>query len=305
MHKKLNKVFIMTTPRSGSTLLGQQLGINNRIFHIGESSYWDLLPLNKIQCSCGLLDCHFLSKIAPEIQFNHLAKPLLKLWQIVDNKYWPNKKVSEGSVFQYQHVKVAPTTFNYWLNRSPKALDNIISVYSKHTNNDIFVDNTKLHCIGEKLVDRLDWKIIVLLRDPRGIMCSYKLAGISKGDFRTTKSVLPYLSDFIYTIKKVVSKNNVKLVKYEDFCANPELVMKELCKFIDIPYDSDMSKSFTNNDDYRGHVIKGNRLLKENNVKKIKEDIQWKSLLTDTELEELHQDKGLVNSYREFGYTID
>ena len=51
MHKKLNKVFIMTTPRSGSTLLGQQLGINNRIFHIGESSYWDLLPLNKIQCS--------------------------------------------------------------------------------------------------------------------------------------------------------------------------------------------------------------------------------------------------------------
>ena len=63
---------------------------------------------------------------------------------------------------------------------------------------DVFIDNTKLHNIGEKLIALSNWKIIVLLRDPRGIMCSYKLAGISKKDFRGAKSVLTDLVDFMY-----------------------------------------------------------------------------------------------------------
>lgn len=305
MENKLKKVFIMTTPRSGSTLLGQQLGIHPRIFHIGESSYWDLLKKDNIKCSCGKLKCNFLDGLAPEIRTKHLARPLLKVWQFIDNKYWPDKKVAEGSVFEYQKVKIIPHSLNYWLNRCPQVLDDIVKIYANHTHKDIFVDNTKLHHIGERLVNLPDWKIIILLRDPRGVMCSYKLAGISKKDYRKAESTLPYLADFVYSIKKVLGRDNVKLIRYEDFCMNTKLILKKLCTFINIPYEASMSKSFTFNERFRGHVIKGNRLLEAKQIQNIKEDTKWKLELTDKELDALYTNRELVTNYNKFGYTFD
>lgn len=305
MKNKPKKVFIMTTPRSGSTLLGQQLGINTRIFHIGEASYWDILPMGNIRCSCGNFKCNFLSELTPEIQSKHLARPLLKAWQIIDNKYWRDKKIAEGSVFEYQKIKIVPRSLDYWLSRCPQALDDIIKVYSNHTPKDVFVDNTKLHLIGERLTNLPDWKIVVLLRDPRGVMCSYKLAGISKKDFRKAESVLPYLDDFMDSINKVLGKSSVTLVRYEDFCINPRMVLKELCNFIEVPYESNMSELFTTNKEFRGHVIKGNRLLKAKQIKNILEDKKWKTELTDNELNTLYRNENLILSYRKLGYTFD
>jgi len=295
----------MTTPRSGSTLLGQQLGINTRIFHIGESSYWDLLRIDDIRCSCGSLSCSFLNKLASEIQMKHLARPLLRVWQIIDNKYWPDKKIAKGSVFEYQRTKINLNSLDYWINRCPRALNSIIDVYSKYTKKDVFIDNTKLHNIGEKLIALSNWKIIVLLRDPRGIMCSYKLAGISKKDFRGAKSVLPYLVDFMSLVKRVIEKNNVVLVRYEDFCANPKFVLKNLCNFIGVAYESSMSKLFTSNKKFRGHVIKGNRLLKAKQIENIVEDTKWKMELTESELNALYINKYLTTSYKKFGYAFN
>ncbi len=302
--KAIKKIFILTTPRSGSTLLGQQLGTNTKIFHIGESSYWDLLTLDNIECSCGEKRCKFLSKLAPEIQTKHFARPLLKVWQIIDNKYWPNKKIAKGSVFEHQKVKIIPNSLNNWLKKCPDALDHIINIYSKYTTKNVFVDNTKLHIIGEKLVTRDDWKLIVLLRDPRGIMCSYKLAGISKGDFRKAESVLPYLADFMSTVQRVVKNGNVTLVRYEDFCKNPSDILSKLCDFIGVTYENDMSKLFTLDKASRGHVIKGNRLLRAKKIENILEDKKWKTVLTDDEIATLYSNKDLIETYRKYGYTF-
>lgn len=43
---------------------------------------------------------------------------------------------------------------------------------------------------------------------------------------------LNYLHKFIKTIKE----KNIKIFKYEDFCSNPILEMKKMCKYLNIPY---------------------------------------------------------------------
>ena len=43
---------------------------------------------------------------------------------------------------------------------------------------------------------------------------------------------LNYLYKFVNTIKK----KNIKIFKYEDFCANPTSEMKNICQYLEIPY---------------------------------------------------------------------
>lgn len=301
---KYKNLFLMTLPRSGSTLLGQQLGINSRIFHLGETSYWDLLDPGKEICSCGQKNCKFLSKISREIKTKHLARPLLRVWQIIDRRYWPNKKIVEGGVIQSPNFDIDPKSLDYWRKRCPGALEKIINVYRKHTTKNVFLDNTKLFVIGEELSNRKGWGVIILLRDPRGVMSSYKEAGIAKKDFRRAESVLPFCHDFLSSVKKIYTKENALLVKYEDFCSNPKKILTRICNFNGLNFEKDMMELFSSKYEYRGHVIKGNRILKYSKISDIEEDKRWRYVLTKAELQKLYNDKSLVKLYNFFGYLI-
>ena len=258
---KYKKVFIMTMPRSGSTLLGLILGGHNKIFHIGESIYWELLNSQNTICSCGKINCKFLFKIYNLINKNHAAKPLLKIWQIIDKKYWPSKKISPGNIIQNSKIKINPNSLNYYLKQCKHSLEQIINFHKKFSKKEIYIDNSKLYNIGERLSKNKNWGIIILLRNPLGIMWSYKKAGIRKKDFRTAGSVLPFCYDFLKSAKKLQNKKNVITIKYEDLCADTEKITKNICQFIGVPYQSNMVNFSHLPINKRGHILKGNRLL--------------------------------------------
>lgn len=301
MYKKL---FLMALPRSGSTLLGQVMAGHSRIYHLGESMYWELLNPKYNRCSCGKINCRFLNKIYKNFKDKHLGQPLLKAWQIIDKKYWPGKKISVDSVIQNQKQKINPKSLNYWIKRCPNALEKIINIYEKYTKKDIFLDNTKLHLIGKLLSLRNDWGIIILLRDPRGIMLSYRNAGIRKKDFRKAESVLPYCYEFIKSVFNIKNRRNVFIIKYEDFCLKTSKIVKEMCNFIGVFYEPLMTNFNVLGMNKRGHVLKGNRLL-YNKINSIKPDENWKQDLTDQELKNLYRHKKLIKLYREFKYFND
>lgn len=206
--QKYSKIFIMTLPRSGSTALGQILAGHPDVCHMGESMYWDLLSPVDIVCSCGKKNCKFLGDIYRNLKSRHAARPLLRFWQIIDKKYWPNKPRSNESLIPEGNKIPMKSSASYWLARCASSLDLIIKAYRQATRKKIYIDNSKLHHIGLRLALKKDWGIIVLLRDPRGIMSSYKNAGKRKGDFRTAESVLPFCLDFIKAVNKIKNAPN-------------------------------------------------------------------------------------------------
>lgn len=295
-----------TLPRSGSTLVAQHIGEHSDIFHVGESMYWEMLTPQSETCSCGKKPCDFLQQIFEEMRDEHLALPLLKVWQILDKRYWPNRKTYVDSVVQEGDEVPDITTLEFWLSQSPGALDAITSVYSKYSNKHIFLDNTKLHHIAERLLyDRNNWGAIALTRDPRGMMSSFKNAGIRKGDLRNADSILPLCLDFAKFLLKEQRNNKMEIVRYEDFCTNPIQTLTNICNFIGVPFERNMLNSITSSTEARGHVLKGNHILKSNNVTHIQEDKSWQQNLTDAELNSFYSNEELLNLYIDLGYNFD
>jgi hypothetical protein len=85
-------------------------------------------------------------------------------------------------------------------------------------------------------------KCIFLLRDPRDVLCSFK---------RMTTNPWPGYLDAIFAslgafqqalyLNKKYSKDNLKIIKYENFVNKPDKVLKDICSFVDIIYDQKMT----------------------------------------------------------------
>lgn len=266
--------------------------------------YWDLLNPADVTCSCGKQNCNFLNVIYHKVGKNHVTRPLLRIWQIIDKKYWPNKPQSGESLIPEGRKIPEASSLSYWLARCTKALNSVITAYQLNTGEKVFIDNSKIHQIGSKLFLKKDWGIIILLRDPRGIMSSYKNAGKRKGDFRTAASVLPFMFDFIKAVKLVSKSFNTHIIRYEDLCKNPESTIKLASQFIGVEYNQNMLDFKAQTMQQRGHVLKGNRLLYKSENFKLQEDQSWRINLTINELKKLKEQTKLISLYKSFGYQI-
>ncbi len=90
----------------------------------------------------------------------------------------------------------------------------------------------------EEFKNETDFKFFAFVRDSVDVWLSMEKSPVKNGDRH-----LEYLLKFILELKR----NNIKIFKYEDFCANPDKVMKEICEYIDIPFNNSYSEynSFT------------------------------------------------------------
>ena len=266
---------------------------------------WALFDAHTEQCSCGITGCPILIEVGEAIRLKEHAQPLLTVWQIVDKYYWPNKKQRKDGLIRDSFAKIPgidSNAFKIALAQSQGALEAIIDTYRHHTPKRAFVDNTKLFHIAEMLLSHSeDWKVIILLRDPRGIMYSYKKVGIRKGDNREASSILSLASDFMKSARKLDGMSRVCMVRYEDFCRTPEKVFEELQDFIGV---AQIQPSSLDPEHNRGHILKGNRLLRRATIGPIIEDCEWKSGLTEDDLEKLYRDTSLLKLYEEQRYAF-
>jgi hypothetical protein len=267
--------------------------------------YLDLLDSTSVDCSCGKQGCEFMERVFNEMGGKHVAKPLLKVWQIIDRKYWPEKRAVKGDLYAHGIVPtIDDASLGYWLSKCPSALDKIASCYTKLSSKRVVLDNTKLAIIGEKIADQSEWGIIVLLRDPRGVMNSYKNAATRKKDFRNIGNVVPFCNDFIKSASRLAHKSNAIVIRYEDFCIDPKAVLERICNFIGLGWEDRMLGSIYTPISARGHVVKGNRLLQDMHDTPIQLDLSWEKDLTSEEVSMLYGQKELVPLYESFGYTL-
>lgn len=293
-------VYIATLPRSGSTLLGMIMGSHSQVYHIGESSYWGKVDVNRAKCSCGQIGCDFLKKIKSRIKDFDKVESIYKVCAIIDNIQEPGKTYHSMSLLDSKlSNKLGVELLLEDVERAVQGLDILSDSYRYITGKKVIIDNTKVITIAEQVAIKDNWKVLIITRDPRGIAYSNKKAGIRKNVPRPLSSKIPVFIDFAKRAEKLNRNKNVLLVRYEDICANPLLKITEICSFLNLDFNVDM----LNFRKYRAHIIMGNRMIFGGN-ELIVEDMEWRSGLSDSEKELIMKNQELVQLFNNFGYEL-
>ncbi|PIR04949.1 MAG: hypothetical protein COV57_01785 [Candidatus Liptonbacteria bacterium CG11_big_fil_rev_8_21_14_0_20_35_14] len=288
-------VYICSMPRSGSTLLGLILNNNSNVEHLGESPYWHKLNPSNVICSCGNYNCEFLNDVYKKAIKSSNILALLEACQIIELIEEPNK-IPHPLSLKSNNIKKLDN-LNEKILLSCKGLNELSDLFRYKTGKEVTVDNTKYINFAEVLID-MDWLILLLFRDPRGILNSMKNSGIRKSVPRNIEFKIPILERFSNRAIKLIKRKNVLPIRYEDLCQNSFDTIKLICSFIGVNFEDNMLKFNSN----KGHILFGNRMIR-NNEDHIKEDNSWKYELSKEE-KKMIEISNLYNLYQQFGYIF-
>lgn len=282
-------VYIASLPRSGSTLLGMILNQHSECFYIGESFYWNKLnPKNEI-CSCGSRGCSVLLRAYNEIKNDPSILKITNTVTLIDSVLQTNaKSFNENEKHILTEVDECHNGFN-----------NLTNIFRKITKKRCIIDTSANIIVGKELCNSKDWKIIILLRDPRGIISSLKNSALRHG-YTVPKDLWhTYLIDFAKRAIALTAQYEVIIIRYEELCNDPSLTIRNICDYLDIEYYPDMLRYRKD----RGHVLMANRIrLGDGEI--IKEDTSWISSLTHSEKEGMYHDVKLSSAYKDIGYKL-
>lgn len=300
MQTETKYLFIVGAGHSGSTLLNFILGNHSCVTSVGEIVNWDKYIARNSYCSCGsyVRDCSLWSCVLTSWVEHTSERPvesnstdtrsdsiadfrnrLLQRISIVLMLLIPNKIL----------LKLPVSTFTA-LNQIS---GNILDLFS-------FIHNTTgkpLICDSSKSVFRfrlIFWhqpnstKAIYLTRDGRAVTAS-AFKRLARDPVKTAKK-WRFNNLYIQLMLKGIPENNKLQVRYEEICRHPEETLKRICDFADLPFEPAMLVF----DHTQQHHIGGNRMRMEG-VRNIKEDLKWKSILSEDQLRKFDLIAGKLN----------
>lgn len=254
-----NFIFIIGTHRSGSTLLKNILDKNSKLVMLSDepdiSDPWHFTFLNELKKIGNLKkDKNILELIT-----------LIKSGSIYGT-FWKEFAKIEDFDFDYLHKRFLAS------DRSPKEIFTIILEDYKIYHNKEFVGaKYPVHAKHFNLL--LDWypnaKFIFLIRNIFASATSRLNDEATKRRKQKAHLLAPvvhtvtliwFLIDFIWAAKsyeKNKTRDNVKLLKYEDLVLFPEKTIKKLCAFVEIDFEEDMLKAAGKPSSYTGEIKYG------------------------------------------------
>lgn len=293
---KSQNVFIATLPRSGSTLLGMILGAHSQVCHIGESAYWSKLDVHTTKCCCGTIGCQTLIRISKIISvFPNEIESIRTACGMIDSMEEPDKIRHSLSL---SSATINPEIFHLVLQICCIGLDKVANAARIVSGKKIILDNSKYLILAEALLEKNDWKIIVVTRDPRGIALCSKEVGIRKDIPRPVKDKIGLFLSFAQRATTLVHQENVLLVRYEDLCRNTLETLERVCEFMDISFEERMLEFKR----HKGHLLMGNHMMHDSN-QEIEEDVRWHNLLSPEE-KCLFMRDDLIETYSHLGYDL-
>lgn len=237
-------VFVIGTPRSGTTLTARILGRHSELFMPGETHYFPDVYASRKQLgdpadSAARVRIHnrMMSLYArynePEDQarVEHLfSDPELR-------HIWEESSLSYRSIFAFfMQVQAESVGKSRWGNNAPRdifEIDHILSFFP-------------------------DAKIVVCIRDPRDFLLSYK------GKWRVTSDdnverlqrlYHPVVTSLLWKssmallpeLRRCVSQDNILIQRYEDLVSAPETAIRKLCAMVGVAYEHKMLDIKSNN----------------------------------------------------------
>jgi hypothetical protein len=129
--------------------------------------------------------------------------------------------------------------------------------------------------------NKLDVKVIHLVRDPRGLYYSFQKKDVitpvknifSVATYWNTTNILADL------IKIHYRKNKVIRIRYEDLVTKPYKTIDQIGQFLNENL-ADVKEKIENDEPLeRAHIVSGNRLRTQKSALKLKPDLEWKKKL--------------------------
>lgn len=315
----MKAVYIMSSPRGGSTLLSLVLGRHSHMVNLGEVSFIPkLLSLDEL-CTCQekLHSCpswaQVFANIAQDTQIDMSTQPYaLHLDDVMKHKSGTGKidhnhqrkwrmirsKIRGG--LDMLMLKYQPSTGKFIsLPSISQGVENTIRLYKAAAtawNKDVVIDASKLPRKAIHLYKKSpdEVRIIHLTRDSRGVSASHK-AHIQIDRAAERWSYYHTLS--MRLIDKWVKPEHVRRLKYEDFVNQPDVHLRELCDWLEVPY-SEQALDFATT--VESHSAGGNptRFKFSDGIRPV--DERWRTVLSEAEVKVIETICGKVS--RKLGY---
>ncbi|MES9876153.1 MAG: sulfotransferase [Candidatus Sedimenticola sp. PURPLELP] len=291
---------ICSAARSGSTIFDMLLGGHPDATSLGEFSFLGKALALDQQCTCGQLvrDCSAWKRV-----FDRVA--LERGDDLRDNPYSYRQWDTRASVIidecqqTLRYIATAKLRalrcdLRYFLNkhkvlrpRLPSVLASgventayLYEIIAQEWNKKIIVDSSKnIHkalALYEAFPDKV--KIVYLTRDGRGVFFSRRSSGFSRKE--SLKGWRRYNIRALNLLERNISTESLFQLKYEELSSEPEESLKEICRFLSIPFDRKMT------DLKKGerHMVNGNDTRFKSN-QKICLDERWRESLSGDDLD--------------------
>lgn len=268
--QKIKLIYILGAGRSGTTILATVLGNADQITTLGEMhQFFDHLS-GKKNCSCGkaLSRCNqFWSEIYD---------------QIPDQIKESINEINDFNIKMEKHKNIPLFILNIVnknnFKRYIKVQEKIFHIIKDNVRTEYLLDSAKYIARGLLLnkSNEIEIKFIYVVRDVRGVANSFKKkVQTSKGPI---SSLLYYnlINIFGEIVYRLISKDKIKKIKYEDFVSDP---IEQLCileKYLNIDLGS-IKHHILNNDYFIiPHIIGGNRIREKDRIKLVIEEKERK-----------------------------
>lgn len=222
--KQSNVVFLLSTPRSGSTLLRLSLNAHNSIF----------------------------------------APPELHLLTYQSIRDWQNDLIDSKSILKEGLIQALSIAKNCSEDDSRRLISKLVEanadiscVYKALAQkpNSLIVDKTPSYGQSIDTLRRSEKlfhepKYIFLYRHPLSVVSSFvnngfhKMLGMQGDPFAEAEEIWLRINSNIISFLQAIPSNRRITISYEQFMLKQEQSMKEICQLLNIPYDAKMCNPF-------------------------------------------------------------
>jgi hypothetical protein len=264
-------VYIGGVEHSGSTLLGLILDNHPKIVCVGELSH---LPragwLGADKCSCGQLvrDCTFWREVRHkwEKETNTGIDALVQLESKIDL----NRRLPLTLMRQFRQSSSFAIYRDYTLT--------LFNAIEQVSGCNIIVDTSKRasRALALSMIDDIDFRLIHLIRDARGVAYSSGKPQRSKLVPWWYSAIRWNLINMVFDyVRKQIGEEQGMLMWYEQLISKPQETLIRLSKVIDVDMQG-LAMSIVNNEGLvANHIAGGNRFLQSQTPFMLKSDIHW------------------------------
>ena len=254
-------VYILSYPRSGSTLVGSLIAEAMDIIHVGETFFiWKeisdgIFPDRMCGCKRSMADCNYWSQVITDsFQEFYNSEGV-----IIDNYKLFKERESLFSRVGYKSLKAIS------FQKFTKTFYRQIFEKSKRT---IIVDSSKELSYAKFLWDMNSYEIfyIYLVRDPRGVLLSRQRKLKEVGKRKVLFNYVYLLYDVMMILLKDVfitwflkKKRHFK-IRYEDFVANPSKTLSDISLASGVPITRDIFENDKSVTLSANHIAVGNKI---------------------------------------------
>lgn len=230
-------IFVIGSPRSGTTLTAKILGKHSRIFMPGETHFFDDIyarrsGLGKPSDSEGIN--RILSRLSNIYSRYNEPNDQIRIDKLFSQEdklgiCWDQCKTYKDVLSSFMDIQMLYEEKKRWGNNTPKDLFNIKEILQFYPNA----------------------KFIICVRDPRAFLLSYKgkwKVTDTSQTARLQKLYHPIVTSLLWksSMKKLpevleeIGDNNCIVVRYEDLVTSPEHTIKQVCISIGEDFEREM-----------------------------------------------------------------